>query len=66
MLRCRALFDSDSDLAVRRGTVELLRVVSDPRVLPWIADFLSDSDEAIQTWGIGVLDQLVLAGLVDD
>ena len=65
MLRCRELFSTPGDLQVRRSTVELLRVVADRRVVPWVPTFLADPDLGIQSWGIGVLDQLVFSGLAD-
>jgi hypothetical protein len=45
--------------------VELLRVVADHRALPWVEDFLADSDPQIQIWGVLVVDQLLIANLVD-
>jgi hypothetical protein len=39
-------------------------VVADRRALPWIPEFLNDSDPDIQGWGIGVLDQLLYSELV--
>ncbi len=66
MLRCRTLFDSDSDTTRRRAAVELLRVVADRRVIPWVADFLADPDPEIQAWGIGIVDQLVFSNLVEE
>ena len=65
MLRCRELAGSSPDVVVRRAAVELLRVVADARVLPWIDDFLDDADPYIQTCGILVLDRLLLADLAD-
>jgi hypothetical protein len=44
MVRCREIFASESDLQTRRSAVELLRVVADRRVLPWIPEFLADRD----------------------
>ncbi len=65
MLRCREIFDSGVDQRARRSAVELLRVVADGRALPWVDDFLTDADPEIQVWGILVLEQLLLANLVD-
>lgn len=65
MLRCREIFDSSLDLNARRSAVELLRVIADARVLPWVDDFLADGDPQIQTWGILIVDQLLMARLVD-
>jgi hypothetical protein len=65
MLRCREIFASADELDDRRTAVELLRVIADRRVISWIPEFLADPDPGIQNWGIGILDQLVFAGLVD-
>jgi hypothetical protein len=65
MMRCKELYDSAPDIQKRRAAVELLRVVADARVLPWISDFLNDGDEEIQVWGIGVLEQLAFSDLVE-
>jgi hypothetical protein len=48
MLRCREIYDSSHDIHARRSAVELLRVVADARVLPWVDDFLADPDPDIQ------------------
>ena len=39
MIRCYEIFKSDAGLERRRTAVELLRVVADRRVLPWIEEF---------------------------
>lgn len=44
--------------------MQLLRMVADHRALNWVGGFLDDEDDAIQSWGIGVLDQLLWSGLV--
>lgn len=45
--------------------MELLRVVADRRALPWVAEFLNDEDLQVQSWGIGVLDQLLWSELIE-
>ncbi len=64
MRYCYEIFKGPRELAVRRAAVELLRVVADRRSLPWIPEFLDDSDPDIQTGGIGVLDQLLFSELI--
>ena len=59
MQRCYEIYHSDADIEYRRTAIELLRVVADERALDWIEEFLADSDNGIQGWGIGVLDQLL-------
>lgn len=64
MQRCFELYNESSEIEVRRSAVELLRVVADSRVLPWIEEFLSDPDEGVQNWGAGIVDQLLFSHLV--
>ena len=65
MRRCYEIYSTAAEIEDRRSAVELLRVVADRRVLPWIPQFLSDQDPGIQAWGIGVLDQLLWSRLVE-
>ena len=65
MSYCYEIFKGPNELPIRRKAVELLRVVADRRALSWIKDFIDDSDPGIQTWGIGVLDQLLFAELIE-
>jgi len=65
MCRCYEIFKSSGSVETRRTAVELLRVVADRRTLPWISEFLQDNDAVIQSWGIGVLDQLLFSELVE-
>jgi hypothetical protein len=65
MQYCYDLYKSPVEsIDIRRSAVELLRVVADYRVLPWIYEFLEDDDSSIQAWGVGVLDQLLFSNLV--
>ena len=65
MQRCHEIYLSGDDIADRRRAIELLRVVADARVLPWIQQYLDDPDPEIRAWGIGVIDQLLFAKLVE-
>lgn len=65
MQRCYEIYKGNAPLEDRMSAVELLRVVADSRALQWIAEFLGDSDPAIQGWGVGVLDQLLWSHLVE-
>jgi hypothetical protein len=65
MARCWEIYRCETEIWKRRSAVELLRVVADERVLPWIATFLKDEDAEIQSWGIGVLDQLAFSKGID-
>lgn len=64
MSRCREIYETSPNLDARRVAIELLRVVADRRVLPWIPSFLRDADEGIQAWGAGIVDQLLWCELV--
>src|SRR5215475_14494074 len=65
MARCRELAALSNESETRRSAVELLRVVADRRFLPWVSEFLDDKDAHVQSWGIGVLDQLLWSELIE-
>ena len=65
MLCCYEIYCDNDDIEVRRSAIELLRVVADGRVLPWIPEFFTDPDEGIQMWAAGIVDQLLWSNLVD-
>jgi hypothetical protein len=65
MSRCHELAQLPNEIETRRSAVELLRVVADRRALPWVSDFLKEQDPEIQSWGIGVLDQLLWSELIE-
>ena len=65
MRYCYDIFKSNLPIGVRRSAVELLRVVADKRAVDWIDEFLNDDDLEIQSWGAGVLDQLLWSELVE-
>jgi hypothetical protein len=65
MERCLDVWRGNADAGSRRAAVELLRVVADRRALAWVTEFLRDPDEGVQTWGAGVVDQLLWSGQVD-
>lgn len=65
MQRCYEIYRNATDAEDRRSAVELLRVVADERALPWIQEFLNDSDQGVQAWGAGVVDQLLFSSFVD-
>jgi hypothetical protein len=64
MSYCYQIFKGPQELSARRAAVELLRVISDHRTVPWIVEFLNDSDPVIQSWGVGVLDQLFWSEMI--
>lgn len=66
MQRCYEIFRTDPDPERRRSAIALLRVVADERALAWVPEFLRDPDEGVQTWGAGVVDQLLWSDLVDE
>lgn len=65
MRYCHEIFASEHPVEDRRSAVELLRVVADERAAGWIREFLEDEDPEIQSWGAGVLDQLLWSRFVD-
>jgi hypothetical protein len=64
MRRCHELYSTAENLETRRRAIELLRVVADRRAVSWVSQYLQDSDEQIQLWGAGILEQLLLSDLV--
>jgi len=66
MKRCYEIYKNTNDIEVKRSAVELLRVVSDRRVLEWLPEFLADPDEGVQNAGIGVIDQLLFWQILHD
>lgn len=65
MTYCYELYQTLPNIEIRRSAIELLRVIADKRVLLWVNEFLDDTDEGIQAWGFGVLDQLLWKELVE-
>jgi hypothetical protein len=65
MSYCYEIFRGQSAIETRRMAVELVRVVADRRALPWILEFLEDQDADIQSWGVGVLDQMLWSQRVE-
>lgn len=65
MDRCHEIWASQRSMPQRRRAIELLRVVADSAVLPWIPGLLDDNDDTIRDLGIQIVDQLVFAGLVE-
>lgn len=63
MEECYIIFKTVSDIQSQRDAVELLRVVADRRALKWVPEFLAHEDQMVQSWGIGVIDQLVFSEL---
>lgn len=62
---CYRIYRESSDPETRIAAIELLRVVADASALHWLDEFLDDPLEGVALWGIGMLDQLVMADLVD-
>ncbi|WP_187782195.1 HEAT repeat domain-containing protein [Gimesia chilikensis] len=65
MERCYEIYQNEEDSQTRRDAIELLRVVADSSVLPWIKGLLEDQDEGVQCWSAGIVDQLLWSHLVD-
>lgn len=65
MQRCHELSGTNYEPDCRRSAVELLRVVADRRALPWVRAYLDDLDEGVQTWGAGIVDQILWSHLVE-
>ena len=57
--------DEKESIERRRSAVELLRVVADESALKWSVEFLTDPDRDIQSWGAGLVDQLLWSNFVE-
>lgn len=66
MEECYKIYKTDECVENKRAAVELLRVAADRRVVPWISEFLMDSDPGIRSWGFGIIDQLLWSCVVDE
>ncbi|HEX8474381.1 MAG TPA: hypothetical protein VF666_10140 [Pyrinomonadaceae bacterium] len=64
MKRCYEIYGADGEIVRRRLAVELLRAVADERAVVWVGEFLEDTDDEIQMWGAGILEQLADEGRV--
>jgi hypothetical protein len=62
---CYRIYKEDADIERRRGALELLRMISERRTLPWVREFLDDPDPEIQGYGASMLDQLLFARMID-
>ena len=65
MQHCYHIYKNSEDIETKRNAIELLKVLADRAVLQWIPEFLKDSDENIQNWSIGMIDQLLFGKMVD-
>jgi hypothetical protein len=66
MVRCYEIYKGNGSLEDRIMAVELLQVVADSRGIPWISEFLADPEPSIQNCGVGILDQLLWGGGVQE
>jgi hypothetical protein len=55
-----------NDVEEKRSAVDLLRFISDCRILAWVPEFLADPDEGVQNAGINVIDQLLFWQILHD
>ena len=60
MERCREIFRGAPDTQAAADAINLLQVVADRRVLPWIPEFLASDNVGVRVWGIGIVDQLLI------
>ncbi len=62
---CYAIYKSDAALENKISAIELLRIVADKRVIAWIPKFLQDPNKEIQSWGAGIVDQILQDQIVE-
>jgi hypothetical protein len=63
--RCLDVWRRGENEQRRMLAVELFRVMACERDLPLVKDFLADRNEGVQSWGISLLDLLMVYGEVD-
>jgi hypothetical protein len=63
MERCHEIVGTSQHAEERQIAVELLQVAADKRVLPWVREFLKDSNGCVQQMAAGIVDQLLWSGL---
>lgn len=63
---CYRIYKTTTDIEKKRDVVDLLRFISDRRILEWIPEFLADPDEEVQNAGINVVDQLLFWQILHD
>jgi len=66
MQRCYEIYKSAAPMSDKEAAINLLCAIADSRAIPWIDEFLADSEAGIQNWGVGVLDQLLWGGGVEE
>ena len=66
MEECFNIFKTSPDVRSKRSAIELLRVVADRRVIPWITELLEYDDEGVQNLAIGIIDQLIFSHLCEE
>lgn len=64
MTLCYEIFRNSDDIEARRAAVDLLRDVANRDALKWIDQFLADSDQGIQNYGLGIVEQLLWRGVI--
>jgi hypothetical protein len=66
MERCYEIFKTEADLNRRAGAVFLLSSFADIEAMPWIRDFLSDSEKVIRWNGLHVLSYILYGPIGDE
>jgi HEAT repeat protein len=61
---CMKVYREDGNSDRRHSAIELLRSIGDRRAFEWVPELLSDPDPTIQTWGAGMVDQLLFAEFI--
>jgi hypothetical protein len=55
---CYSIYKTNPDNQIRENALDLLKVIGDHRVLPWLPEILTDPSDTFRTLGIHILDQL--------
>lgn len=66
MERCFEIYKTEPGTARACGAVFVLGCMADAKALPWVREFLEDSDKAVRMNGLAVLQSILCGPLGDD
>ncbi len=60
MTHCLELFRTSEYADTRIAAIELLRHISDRRVLDWLPEIVTSTESEVRMWSVSLIDQLLL------
>jgi HEAT repeat protein len=58
--RCMEILRTAEETETQAAAVELLRNISDRRVLNWLPEIISHAEPRVRLWAVGIIDQLLI------